>query len=364
MKYWDETTIDKIRKGYYTAVYFNRTKQILLAEKNFKVATMQIFQKNEKSILCGIDEVIELLRVGVGYWDPTPLTLQGASGKWISTFDNLRVESLTDGDTISAWETVMHISGPYAYFIHLESLYLGILARRTLVATKTKKAVEAAHGKRVVFFADRFDHFLNQEGDGYAASVGGAKAVATQAQTSWWQGEATGTIPHALIAVSGGNTVDATLQFARHIKGAKAIALVDFDNDCVKTSIKVARVLKDKLWGVRLDTAENIVDVSLSDRSSVAKNLYGVNPTLVQMVRKALDEEGFDHVKIVVSGGFDEEKIKWFEKEKAPVDMYGVGSALVHGSNDFTADIVKVEGKPIAKAGREFKANPRLKYIH
>lgn len=358
MKYWSEETIDQIRRGYYSAVYFNRTKEILLKEKNYKKVTMQIFQKHEDSLLCGIAEVAELLEEGAGYY-------QGKD--WISKSREIKIEALKDGDKIKAWESVMHISGPYLYFAHLESLYLGILARRTLVATNTRKVVEAAGKKSVIFFADRFDDFLNQEGDGYAAKIGGANAVCSQAQAAWSEKEAVGTIPHSLVAINDGDTIAVARQFSKYYPKVNLIVLVDFDNDCVKISLEIARVLKNRLWGVRIDTAENLVDRSLQNEvqpRNRAMELSGVNPKLVKLVRKALDQEGFKHVKIVVSGGFNEEKIKRFEKEKTPVDVYGVGSALVHGENDFTADVVRVEDRFISKFGRKFQENKRFTILH
>ena len=73
-----------------------------------------------------------------------------------------------------------------------------------------------------------------------------------------------------------------------------------------------------------------------------------------------MDKEGFNRVKIVVSGGFNPERIRQFTEEKVPVDVFGVGSTIVHGENDFTADVVQVEGSPMAKYGREYKSNSRL----
>ena len=148
MQYLSDEIIDKIRKGYYSAVYFQRNKEILLKEKNLKTVLMQIFQKHEGSILCGTTEVIDLFKSATGYY----------TGKtWIDKSEELKIYSLQDGDKLIPHETTMHIIGPYAYFAHLESLYLGILARRTLIASKTREAVEAAGEKRVIFFADRFD---------------------------------------------------------------------------------------------------------------------------------------------------------------------------------------------------------------
>jgi nicotinate phosphoribosyltransferase len=135
--------------------------------------------------------------------------------------------------------------------------------------------------------------------------------------------------------------------------------LVDFENASVRTALEVAEALGDMLWGVRLDTSERIVDRVLWDRMGAFKPT-GVNPELVMLVRKALDEAGHDRVQIVVSGGFDATKIRDFEQLGAPVDAYGVGSSLVRGENDFTADVVRVEGRPVAKAGRRFNPNTRL----
>lgn len=344
----DSLTISKIRKGYYSALYFNRTKEILLKDKNLKKVTMQIFQKNN-SVLCGIDEVVKLLKIGTGYW---------LNNKWVNKYKELVIKYLSDGDIICPWESVMHITGPYAYFAHLESLYLGILARRTLIASNARKAIQAAKGKPVIFFADRFDHYLNQEGDGYAAHIGGITTVCTQAHASWWKGKVAGTIPHALIAINNGDTLKSAKLFLKHIKD-NVIVLVDFDNDCINTALKVASALKNKLWGVRIDTAENMKDRSLANKSD--NKYYGVNPTLIKLLRRKLNNKGFNHVKIVVSGGFNEEKIKYFEKLQTPVNAYGLGSALTKGNNDFTADIVMVEDKKISKNGRYFKLNSRFK---
>ena len=89
----------------------------------------------------------------------------------------------------------------------------------------------------------------------------------------------------------------------------------------------------------------------------------GVNPRLVERVRSALDAEGFHHVKLVVSGGFSVEKIRYFEGAQVPVDSYGVGSALVRGNYDYTADVVRVAGEPLAKVGRWFRENERMEPV-
>jgi nicotinate phosphoribosyltransferase len=257
---------------------------------------------------------------------------------------------------------VLTIEGSYESFGHLETLCLGAIGRRTRICTNAKQICQAAQSKPVMLFGARDDVYATQPGDGYAAMVGGVKLVSTEAQGSLFGGKAVGTIPHALIAVYGGDTLKATKRFAEAIEGVDVIALVDYDNDSVKASLEVARALEDRLWGVRLDTAETMVDKSVVSQMGAFKPT-GVNAHLVWNVRNALDAEGFGDVKIVVSGGFDVARILAFEEEGVPVDAYGVGAALFDGRFDFTADIVQVNGKPQAKAGRALRVNPRLERV-
>jgi len=335
---------DKIRQGYYTDKYFTRTREILKKDNHHPNVLMQVFQK-KKAILSGIDEAIAIIKVGAD--NP----------------EKLRIKALYDGDEISPYETVLTIEGDYSSFAHLETLILGVLARRTKIATNTKKLVQAAGGKPILFFAARYDHYWMQAGDGYAAYMSGALGVSTDAQADYWGSEGFGTIPHSLIAVYGGDTVKATEKFAQYIpKEVNIISLVDFDNDSVNTALAVARKLGKRLWGVRLDTSETMVDKSLWNMMG-QYNPCGVNEQLVLNVREALDREGFNYVKIVVSCGFEPERIAEFERKKIPVDAYGVGSFIFSGNYDFTADIVMVEGKPCAKAGRTYRPNPRLEIV-
>jgi nicotinate phosphoribosyltransferase len=349
MNYWTNRDIDRIRHDYYTASYFHRTKSLLLKHHNQTEVMMQVFQRRDKAVICGMNEVIELFKYATGCW---------IKDVWKNCRNKITLRVLSDGAMVKAREPVMQVVGPYVYFAHLESLYLGILARRTLVATNAYNAVKAAGKKSVFLFADRFDYFSNQEGDGYAARIGGVSGVCTPAQSSWWNGEPIGTIPHAFIALHRGDTVRAASEFSSHYPHVPLVALVDYNNDCVGTSVKVAQVLGDKLWGVRLDTGSDMTDISLGNTEQ-----KGVTPRLVYLVRQALNAAGFPRVKIVVSGGFTADKIKLFEKEKSPVDSYGVGSWMLKGNNDFTADIVKVEGRSEAKRGRGFMNSRRLKVV-
>jgi nicotinate phosphoribosyltransferase len=226
-----------------------------------------------------------------------------------------------------------------------------------------REVVDAANGKPILFFPARHDHWLVQTGDGYAAHLAGAIGVSTDAQASWWGGRGVGTVPHGLIAAYAGDTVAAASAFAdRYGDEMNVTVLVDFENDSVRTALEVADALGDRLWGVRLDTSELVVDRALWHDMGDFKPA-GVNDVLVRRVREALDAAGHEHVRIVASGGFDAKKIREFERAGAPVDAYGVGSSLVQGANDFTADVVRVEGRDCAKAGRRFRPSPRLERV-
>src|SRR5947208_2563071 len=306
--------VDRIRRGYYSDAYFVYTKHVLEREGEHPHVTMQVFQKQE-SVLGGIDEAIAVLKLCSGHE-------QG--GEWLSGWDGLEVRALHEGDRVVPRETVMTIEGDYSLFAHLETVYLGSLARRSLIMRNVREVVEAAGGKPILFMPARHDHWLVQTGDGWSAHVAGAIGVSTDAQASWWGGRGVGTVPHALIAAFGGDTVQAAIAFAKRFHGEMNITvLVDFVNNSVQTALKVAEALGPKLWGVRLDTSETLVDRSLFDEMGGFKPT-GVNYRLVEKVRGALDDAGYTGVRIVASGGFTAQRIREFETAGIPVDAYGV----------------------------------------
>lgn len=330
------------------------SKQLLEDEDHHPRVLMQVFQKHHGA-LGGIDEAIAVLKLGAGRRD--------ADGGWTPGWEELGVHALHEGDAIEPWETVLTIEGDYALFAHLETVYLGTLARRSLVMRNVREVVDAAGDKEILFFPARHDHWLVQTGDGWSAHVAGAIGVSTDAQASWWGGRGVGTVPHGLIAAYDGDTARAATAFAdRFHEQMNVTVLVDFDNDSVRTALEVADALGSRLWGVRLDTSESLVDRSLWEELGDFTPT-GVNLRLVEKVRGALDDAGHGHVRIVASGGFDASRIRAFEEAGAAVDVYGVGSSLIRGSNDFTADVVLVEGHPCAKVGRRHRPNPRLERV-
>ena len=389
--------VQELRRGYRSDIYFWREKITLENHNLHPEVTMQVFQKKD-AVLCGIDEAVAVLKLAAGRYTDYKKAyklfdklielksqarqqfisdhrsyLKAIEQKmevsaqlddmWQSGFQALEVNALYDGDRIAPWETVMHITGDAGLFAHLETVYLGILARRTKIASNVRGVVDAANGKIVLYFPARFDHWAVQGGDGYAAHIGGATGVSTDAQAQWWGAKASGTVPHALIAAVGGDTVKAITLFGETYPEVDLVALVDFDNDCVGTSLKCCEALGDRLWGVRLDTSNTLVDKSIVPFMQNFKPV-GVTPQLVEMTRKTLDTHGFNHVKIIVSGGFNPNRIAEFEKQHVPVDAYGVGSYLMRGVNSFTADIVLLNGQPCAKVGREYKPNPKLEVVN
>src|SRR4051794_16498499 len=155
--------VERIRAGDYSDAYFNFTRQLLQELDSHPRVTMQVFQKHQ-SILGGIDEALAVLRLCSDDWEA------------------LEVRALYEGDEIAPMETVLTIEGDYSLFAHLETVYLGCLARRSLIMRNVSEVVEAARGKPILFFPARHDHWLVQTGDGWAAHVAGAIGVSTHAQ--------------------------------------------------------------------------------------------------------------------------------------------------------------------------------------
>lgn len=340
----------RVGEGWFSAVYFLKTQKIVEEKLKDNVVTMQFFQR-KNAVLCGTDEVIALIH------------------EFARSPEKLEIHSLKDGDKIEPYETILTITGPYQNFGFLEGIMDGILARRTSVATNVYDVVKAARSsgvqKPVIFMGDRDDHYTQQAGDGYAAFIGGSTAQATHAMNEWWGHEGMGTMPHALIQMYRGDIVEATKAYYDIFPEDELMALVDYNNDVITDSLRVADEFGEKLKAVRLDTSNTLVDKFFLRNHHLMGTFdpRGVNPELIFALRKALDEAGHDHVKIVVSGGFTKEKIRFFEEKQAPVDMYGVGRNLLEINIGFTGDNVLLNGVPSAKEGRKYRPNPKLEKV-
>jgi len=336
----------KIADHYYTAYYFVKTMKIIQTHLPNHHVTMQFFQRKDGAVACGLDEVIALIHT------------------FARNPQDLEILALNDGDFISDGEPVLKISGRYEDFGYLESLIDGILARRTSVATNVAEVVEVLNGKDCFSMADRQDDYLTQRGDGYATYVAGIKKYSTNAQGEWVNVKGMGTMPHALIQMCHGDIVKASLLYNETFPDQKVTALIDYNNDCVNDSLKVASVLKDKLGAIRVDTSKALIDKYFEDKDTSGFDPHGVCPELIFAIRENLDAHGYQHVKIIVSSGFDAAKIAYFESRKTPVDVYGVGSSLVRNATvGFSGDLVLIDGKDEAKVGRKNIDNPRLKRV-
>jgi nicotinate phosphoribosyltransferase len=325
-----------VLSGETADVYFERTRRILAAERLDPVVVMEVFPR-EDAILCGAEEALAYLREILGNGrriDPPPV-----------------VESLRDGDPVSRKEVVMRITARYSAFGLYETALLGILSQSTGWATAARRIVDLADPIPVIGFGARHVHPSVADQMDYASVVGGCIGASTPAGARLAGLAPTGTMPHALIQIFG-DTVRALEAFDRHIDPeVPRIALVDTFKDEAEESLRVADALGERLWGVRLDTP--------SERGRVTADL-------VKEVRARLDLAGHRHVKIVVSGGLDPERITYFKEAGAPVDSFAVGSAISDASPiDFTGDLKEIDGRPIAKRGRipGRTENPRLQRI-
>lgn len=433
--------VERMRRGWYSDKYFYNIVAVLteLAKQGYRFGgqspdlsdlhldlaniaigdievEMQWFTRRKPfSIVVGVDKALAMLQTCTGVFD--------ANGAWVDTSRQMEMEAVHDGAAAPYGGDPLHVKpvlkvrGRYRDFAMLETPTLGALTRGTRVATNVYQVLEAANGKDVLFFPARFDAHELQAADGYAYHIAvqayNARTgrsthshVSTDEQGDWWGGAGGGTVAHAAIACFLGDTAETMMAFSSVLPASiPRIALVDFENDCVGTSLAVMqrmfaryRLLVDEgnaeeaskfvLFGVRPDTGGTMRDRSVPPLGD-PKLDNGVNPRLCFLMRQAIDNafEAWElpshwvdrardwcrNVKITVTGGFTPERIRAFEAMGVPADVYGVGSALLSNcsenntNNDFTADIVrvKIEGQwyPLAKVGRRACDNPELQPV-
>jgi nicotinate phosphoribosyltransferase len=329
--------VEKMRVGYYADQDLSRAQQVLLREGHHPQVLMVVYQR-QQVIVCGTDEAIAILKLCSGYHDE--------AGFWVPGWEQLRVMSLYDGERATPEEPVLTIAGDYALFAQLETDFLGVLARRTRIATHTTAVVEAAEGKPVLFFPARFDHHLVQTGDGYAAYISGALGVGTDAQGAWWGRRGMATVPPSLVACYGGDTVRAAERFVQHMDvGVNLIVAVDLDARYETTALDLAEKLGRRLWGVRLGV----------------ENTAGPNSAEpVWRVRQTLDRAGFEYVKIVATDDLTPDRIRDLERAGVPIDAYAVGQYLLRGDDAFYAEVVEVDNQPCPRITFTYHPNPRL----
>ena len=314
--------------GPASDVYFQRARKTLAGARVDAVVAMDFFA-SRPGVLCGVAEAVRLL------------------GEILQQGDE--AYAIAEGADMDVKETVLRVRAPYSRFGVYETALLGMLSSCSGWASAAREIVQAANGKRVISFGARHVHPLVAPVMEYSAVVGGCAGCATPlgAQLAGLQGPS-GTMPHAMILLFG-DTVRAALAFDELMgDDVLRIVLVDTFKDEAEEALRVAEALGKRLRGVRLDTP--------SERG-------GVTVDLVKEVRARLDQAGFGHVGIFVSGGLDANKIRQFEAAECPIHSYGVGMAISSAPPiAFTADIKEMGGKPMTKRGRIPGAapNPRL----
>ena len=324
----------EILSGDSADVYFARAERILEQEGMDPLVTMEVFTRQE-AVLCGIDEAKNLLGHVLATADP----------------DETVLEALDDGDLVGPKEIVLRIRARYRRFGLYETAFLGMIAQSTGWATAARECVEAAAPDPVISFGARHVHPDITDVLDYAAIVGGCVGASTPAGARLAGLRPTGTMPHSLVLIFG-DTVEAAMAFDRDLESdVPRIVLVDTFKDEAEEALRVAHALGDRLYGIRLDTP--------SERGRVTADL-------VHEVRARLDQEGYQHVRITVSGGLDPDRIRYFKEAGSPVDSFAVGSYISGATPiDFTGDIKEIDGRPIAKRGRipGVTGSPRLKVV-
>jgi nicotinate phosphoribosyltransferase len=319
---------DAVLRGDTADVYFHRTKEILVAAGENPVVTMEVFAGRD-GVLCGMREARALL-------------------ERVCSPDAV-IESLADGDAIARKEVALRIRDRYQSFCLYETAYLGYLSSGTGWATAARAAVTAADGVPVVAFGARHIHPNAVGAMEYAAIIGGCQACASIIGARMADVAPSGTMPHALVLVLGDTVRAARLFHATIDPAVSRVVLVDTFHDEVEEALRVGEALGADLGGVRLDTP--------SERG-------GVTPDLVRETRARLDGAGLAHVRIIISGGLSVERIARFRAERAPVDLFGVGSAIAGApAIDFTADLKEIDGRAVAKRGRIRGLSPTTRLV-
>lgn len=311
-------TQDEIKAGRTTDVYFLRTVEILKATGRDREVRAEFVAKSlpggsEWAVFAGLDEVAGLL-------EGIPVD----------------VRAMPEGSIFRPYEPVMEIRGSYLAFATLETAILGLICQASGVATKAARIRRlAGKEKIVVSFGARRMHPAVSLAIERAAYIGGCDGVSVVEAAELLGEDPTGTTPHALILLMG-DTVDAMLAYDRILPPEVArIALIDTFQDEKFEALRVAEALGDRLWGVRLDTP-----------GSRRGDFYRI----LEEVRWELDLRGFEHVKLIVSGGLDEDEVV---RLRDLVDAFGVGTSISAAKPvDFAMDIVEIDGEPLAKRGK------------
>jgi nicotinate phosphoribosyltransferase len=307
----------EIKAGEVADVYFQRTVEILAARGDRKRVKAEVYLKSlpeewDWGVLAGLEEAAALLE-GV----------------------KVDVRAMDEGTVFAPYQPVLTLEGVYLDWAQYETALLGLLCQASGIATKAARCKMAAGERQVISFGARRMHPALAPMIERNAFIGGCDGVAVTKAAELIEADPMGTIPHALVLMIG-DTVQALKAFHEVIEPkVRRVALIDTLQDEKFEAIRVAEALGKDLFAVRLDTP-----------SSRRGDLYRI----IEEVRWELNLRGFDHVKVVASGGIDEYEIL---RLNPVVDSYGVGTSIANAPVlNFALDIMEIEGKPMAKRGK------------
>ncbi len=337
----------EIKNKFYTTYYFSKTSSLLKKYNNSHVSQLQfICFNNEPYMLCGINEVIQIIKTFLSRKD----------------FNSIRIWHRNDGEIIDINEPVLIIEAKYYLIAELENIIDGVLARRSSVATNCWNILKHINTEQLIYMADRSDDYLLHPYDGYAAYVGGVRNYSNYSHVAFIKDKNVkvyGSMPHALIHQYE-NNMNALLN--DYIKEYPQVSLlVDFGNDIIKTLSSIDKKYYKNITSIRIDTSKTLIDQSLQKLKFKGKEYQGVNHKLITIIREWMDKNGFEHTKITSTSDNNLNKIIEFKKNKTPIDYYGIGTALIDINLHFTADLVSLDNKPYAKVGRKLLKNDKLK---
>ncbi|MGL5640108.1 MAG: nicotinate phosphoribosyltransferase [Mycoplasmoidaceae bacterium] len=324
----------------YSSKYFLSAQRIIKESKIGKKSTIRFFCFHNNTCISGINYLKDLIE----------------EEKKNNNINSIIIYSVEEGAIVNAFDTVIIIEGLYYEFAYLENIIDGILSRMSSVATNCLEYIKNAKNKEIIFMADRSDFYLNQPIDGYAAYIGGMKNFVTNGLMELLpkdnDAKYLGTMSHSLIQQCEGSLILAIELFKNTFPNEKIIALIDYYNDCLNEIDKLANSkFRNEIFAVRVDTSKSLIDNCLIENKD-NNEYYGVNHHLILKIRNKLDSLEMNKVKIIASSGIDLNKINEFEKLKTPVDIYGIGSALIARRCHFAADLIKIEDKYESKFGR------------
>ena len=245
------------------------------------------------------------------------------------------VWAMDEGTLFGPHQPVLVIEGTYVEWAEYETALLGLLCQASGIATKAARCKRAAGERQVISFGARRMHPGAGPMIERNAFIGGCDGVAVTKSAELIDADPTGTIPHSLVLLFG-DTVQALGAFNEVVDPkVRRVALIDTLQDEKFEAIRVAEALGKDLYAVRLDTP-----------SSRRGDFFQI----LSEVRWELDIRGFEHVKILASGGIDEYEIL---KLNSLVDGYGVGTSIANAPVlSFALDIMEIEGRPMAKRGK------------